>query len=86
MKSRMADDIIRQYKPHAGFFDLSHKPKGLSKTAYAKILSIQNYLATQNERAGYLRKFEPVQWEKLKNLSAQLQQIVFQCWGDSVFQ
>lgn len=85
MKKIEAENIIRDYKPHPGFFDLSEKPRSLSKIEYAKILSIQNFLAVQNAKSDYVRKFEPLQWQKLKVLSGQLQQIILQHWGDTVF-
>ena len=34
-------EIIENYKPHKGFYDLSEKPKTLTKKEYAKVLCIQ---------------------------------------------
>ena len=85
MKKVEAKKIIDSYRPHAGFFDLSEKPKHLSDTEYAKILETQLFLVEQNEQREYVKKHLPVQWEKLKEVSAALQQIIFQHWGDKIF-
>ncbi len=85
MTNKEVNKIINGYKPHKGFFDLSKQPKTLSKLEYAKILDLQNFLAEQNKDREYLQKFNKTQWEKLKEISAQLQRIIFQHWGDSVF-
>lgn len=85
MTNKEVDAIISNYKPSSGFFDLSQKPNGLSKLEYAKILEAQNELVFQNNHRDYLKRHNPVQWEKLKEFSAALQQVIFQHWGDSVF-
>lgn len=77
--------IIKNYKPHKGFFDLSKKPEQLSDYEYAKILKTQNFLAEQNKNIKYLKKFNMVQFTELQNLSAELQNIILGYWGDSVF-
>lgn len=84
MTSKEANNIINSYKPNKGFFDLSIQPKSLNKIEYAKILETQNFLSEQNRKGEYLRKLDNLQWEKLKVFSAELQQIIFQHWGDSV--
>lgn len=85
MTNKEADKIIANYKPTEGFFDLSKKPDKLPKLEYAKILEAQAELVFQNERREYLKKFNPTQWEKLKEFSEALQQVIFSHWGDSVF-
>ena len=85
MNNKEADIIIANYKPVSGFFDLSKKPESLLKIEYAKILQAQNELVFQNENRDYLKKHNPSQWEKLKEFSANLQQIIFEYWGDTVF-
>lgn len=85
MKNKEADAIIKNYKPTNGFFDLSKKPDGLSKLEYAKILEAQKELVFQNNHRDYLKKNSTIQWEKLKEFSAVLQQLIFRYWGDSVF-
>ena len=81
------EEIIKNYKPHLGFFDLSEKPSTLSKTEYAKLLNLQNVLAESNtkENIQYLKKFNKNQYVMLQELSASVQQIVFEHWGDKVF-
>lgn len=74
-------EIIENYKPHKGFYDLSEKPKTLTKKEYAKVLCIQNFLMEQSENIEYLRKFEPIQYEKDKEISARLAIILYEHWG-----
>ena len=85
MNNKQAEQIIKSYRPTNGFFDLSEKPEGPSQIEYAKILESQNFLVEQNKNCKYLREFEPIQWNKLSEFSASLQQIIFSHWGDSVF-
>lgn len=85
MNNKQAKQIIESYKPSNGFFDLSEKPASLSQIEYAKILDAQNFLVAQNKNSKYLKEFEPIQLDKLKEFSASLQQIIFNHWGDSVF-
>ena len=63
-----------------GFYDLSEKPKALSQKLYLKILGAQKFLIEQNEHLEYLREFEPVQYEDLKEFAARLQMIIRQYW------
>ncbi len=83
--NKEVNQIIKDYKPHDGFFDLSEQPKTLSKAEYAKVLNIQNFLASYRGKEKYIKKQHPSQWRKLLSMSAQLQQIIFQHWGNSVF-
>jgi len=85
MNNKQAKQIIESYQSTNGFFDLSKKPAGLSQIEYAKILEAQNFLVEQNKNSKYLREFEPIQWDKLREFSASLQQVIFRHWGDSVF-
>ena len=85
MNSKEIDRVIANYKPHKGFFDLSKKPDTLSKTEYAKILDLQNLIASENARRDYIKEHNPRSWQQLQEYAAQLQQIIFQHWGDGVF-
>jgi hypothetical protein len=85
MKKSEMRKIIESYKPTKGFFNLSRKPENLNGEEYAKILKTQMFLVEQNEHREYLRTHNPTQWDKLKELSAELQCIIFEHWGDSVF-
>jgi len=80
MNNKEANRIIENYKPLKGFFDLSKKPKTLANLKYAKVLKIQEYLAQQETNKKYLKKFEPIQWQELKELSADYQAIVLGHW------
>lgn len=85
MKEKEINQIIANYKPKNGFFDLSKKPDTLNKDEYAKVLKVQEFLFEQNSNKEYIKKFYPNEWENLKVVSAQLQSIVLEHWGDSVF-
>lgn len=85
MNRKEAKVIIESYKPAEGFFDLSKKPDSLNQMEYAKILEAQAFLVEQNNNREYLKKHNPIQWAKAKELSASLQQVIFRHWGDSVF-
>jgi len=85
MRNREINQTIENYKPHKGFYDLSEKPETLTKTEYAKLLNIQNFLAEQNKNIEYLRKFEPIQYKKDKELSVEYQGIVREYWGNTIY-
>lgn len=85
MNNKKAKEVIEEYKPHKGFFDLSNKPKTLNNIEYAQILDTQNLLARMEKDKEYLIENRPLTWEQMKNVSATLQGIIFQHWGDSVF-
>lgn len=85
MNVNQAKLIIENYTPHKGFFDLSDKPETLSIVEYASILKIQNFLAEQNQQSDYLKRHAPQQWERLKEMSGELQVQIFNHWGDSLF-
>jgi len=79
--------IIENYKPHPGFFDLSKKPKYLTEKQYAQVLYLQNFIAEENKRKEYyLEPFNRHLWDKLSDLAAKLQQIIFRYWGNAVFE
>jgi len=82
MKKTEIKRVISNYKPHAGFFDLSVKPQTLSEEEYVKILDLQNFLATENKKFSdkHVRENNKSTWERLKILSGELQAIIFQHW------
>lgn len=87
MKRKEVDEIIANYKPNSGFFDLSKKPKCLTKKEYAQILLLQNFLAEENKKKDYyLKPYNKHLWDKLSNLAAELQLKIFQYWGDEIFE
>ena len=81
MNTKEVNQIIENYRPHKGFFDLTERPVTLTKVEYAKLLQIQEYLSWQEGNKKYLQKFEPIQWQKMKELSADYQAIVLEHWG-----
>ena len=81
MNRKKADQIIKNYEPRKGFYDLSERPKSLIKIEYAKVLAIQNFLAGQEKSKDYLKNFLPIQWEKDKEISANYQFIIREHWG-----
>ena len=81
MNTKTSNQIIDNYKPHQGFYDLSVKPKTLTKVEYAKVLNAQNILAEAEKNKEYLMKMTPIQWQEAKEISALYQAIVYQHWG-----
>ena len=84
MNKKEADQIIKNYKPHPGFYDLSERPATLTKVEYIKLLKIQAYLAWQENNKKYLIKWEPIQWQEMKELSADYQAIVAENWDVNI--
>ena len=80
MKKLEVKKIIKNYKPHSGFHDLSKKPETLTKMEFAKVLKMQNFLAEQERDKKYIMKMLPVQWMEDKELSANYQSIVSEYW------
>ena len=80
MNKKEADQIIKNYKPHPGFYDLSERPATLTKVEYIKLLKIQNFLAEQERDKKYIMKMLPLQWMEDKELSANYQRIVSEYW------
>lgn len=74
------------YKPMSGFFDISTRPKTLDKRTFEKLQAAQTELMHMQEKSEYYKKWHPQQWEKGKELSGQIQQIIFQHWAhDELF-
>jgi len=80
MNNKEANRIIKNYKPHLGFYDLSEKPKTLTKIEYAKVLKIQEFLFEQFVHTAYLKEYASIQYEKDKQISANYQSIVKEHW------
>ena len=83
MNKKEANLIIENYKPHPGFYDLSERPATLTTMEFAKVLKIQEYLAWQESNKAYLIKLEPIQWQEMKELSADYQGIVRENWDEN---
>lgn len=80
MNRNQADKIIKEYKSHKGFYDLSEKPKELSKREYAIILDTQNLLAKHNENIEEIIENQPMMWNELQQLSSMLQSVILRYW------
>jgi len=80
MNNKEADRIIKNYEPHKGFYDLSERPKSLTKIEYAKILRIQEYIISQVKNVNYLKKHCCVGYQKLVELTANYQFIIREHW------
>ena len=85
MTRKEADAVILAYAPTDGFFDLSEQPETLSRLEWAKVLNVQNVLVSENSKRKEIQSTDPIRWDRLKELSGELQMIVFQHWGDKVF-
>lgn len=83
MTKSESQKVINNYVPHNGFFDLSNRPTEINDVEYAKILETQNFLAEQNKKFANkeVRKNNKHNWEQLKELSGNLQSIIFQHWN-----
>lgn len=70
-----------EYKPQSGFLDITHRPKTLSQREHRKLQEAQMMLAHMKQNADYFRKHHPAQWEKAKEVSGELQQMIFRHWS-----
>ena len=66
----------KDYQPYDGFHDL--RKFNLPDDVFMKLWRVQEFLYLQNQKRDYLRKYAPLEWEKLKDLSAQYQLILLQ--------
>jgi len=85
VKKEEANQIIENYEPHEGFYDLSKKPKSLTKIEYAKVLKIQEYIASQVKNVNYLKKHCLIGYQKLVELTANYQFIIWEHWGNKLY-
>ena len=84
MTKKEVNQIIDNYKPHKGFYDLSERPVTLTTIEFAKVLKMQEYLSWQESNKAYLIKLEPIQWQEMKELSANYQGIVAKHWDVNI--
>lgn len=64
------------YKPRKGFYDLSKKPKSLTKKEHERVQAIQMVLMQVEGRKKEFMEDE-TNWRIAQEMSAELQQIVF---------
>lgn len=71
-----------KYVPANGWFDLTQKPKGMSKTVHQKIQDLQMVVRCKAEKFKdpEVKKNNQVTYNQLRELSAKLQQIVLSNW------
>lgn len=75
---------LKEYTPIDGFFDLRNWD--IPKKEFLSLWNIQKFLASYRGQVEYLRRFDPIQWEELKELSVQYQQklLTFKLIGEMI--
>lgn len=71
-----------KYVVYKGFFDISACPTTLDKQTHLKMQGVQMFLASIQNKAEYYKTHEKQQWQKAKEMSAELQQVIFQHWSE----
>lgn len=61
----------KDYTPYPGFYDL--RIFDLNSKEFFTAWRVQDFLYRQSKQRDYYKQFAPMEWEKLKDLSAQLQ-------------
>lgn len=62
------------YLPYPGFYDL--RIFNLNPKEFAAAWRVQQFLHHVSEHKDYYKRFEPMQWEEIKELAAMLQMIL----------
>jgi hypothetical protein len=74
------------YQSTHGFFDITNRPDGLDKRTHEKMQEIQMFLVHVQSKSAYYREHNRHQWEKAKEMSGELQQLIFQHYSqDELF-
>lgn len=68
---------MKVYTPRQGFFDITKKPKGLSKREHKKMQETQMILQKMEDEKEYYLKHDLYNWSIAKEMSAMLQQLIF---------
>lgn len=68
---------MKEYTPRHGFFDITKKPKGLSRRDHKKMQETQMLLQKVEDEKEYYLKHDRNSWEVAKEMSAMLQQLIF---------
>ncbi len=73
---------IPSYKPTKGYFDLSNKPRGLTKAEHKKIQDIQTLLIAElpKYKDSRVREANYSNFQKLQIYMAELQYLILQYW------
>ena len=71
-----------EYKPTHGYFDISHRPKGVTKKQHAKIQGMQMMLIGEVEKYKNpeVRSANRFNYEKLQYYMGKLQYIIIRNW------
>lgn len=64
----------KDYTPYPGFYNL--RIFDLNSKEFFATWHVQEFLYCQSMRKDYYKQFAPLEWEKLKDLSAQLEMIL----------
>lgn len=64
----------KDYTPYPGFYDL--RIFDLNPKEFFAAWRVQEFLYRQSLQREYYKRFAPLEWEKLKDLSAQLQMVL----------
>ena len=64
----------KDYTPYPGFYDL--RIFDLNSKEFFAAWRVQEFLYRQSIQRDYYKQFAPLEWEKLKDLSAQFQMIL----------
>lgn len=73
-----------EYKPRKGFYDLSKKPKTLTKKEHQKLQDTQMILMeVENRKDEYMQ--DKVNWRVVQEMSAKLQRVIFRHYDVGVF-
>ena len=75
-----------EYRPTHGYFDLTHRPKGMTKKKHTKIQELQMFLIGEAEKykdpeARLANRFS---YEKLQYYMTQLQYIIIRNWPHEI--
>lgn len=68
---------MKEYTPRQGFFDITKKPKGLSKRDHKKMQETQMMLQKVEDEKEHHLKHDLHNWSLAKEMSAMLQQLIF---------
>ncbi len=74
---------MKEYTPRQGFFDITKKPKGLSKRDHKTMQETQMILQKVEDEKEYYLKHDLYNWNIAKEMSAMLQQLIFK-WYPNV--
>lgn len=75
---------MNEYTPQKGFFDITKKPKGLSKRDHKRMQEIQLWLMYVEENKEYYLKHNLNSLVIAQECSARLQQLIFKYYPNAL--